>query len=123
MTGKDAGKIWSNLYKDLNRFYNIQIGPVRIIECSALMVSSGCGGKFHHMNPMLHQTVGAPLVQEAGNNWSHPYEDLEDYAKLHLFGTVASAFNVSWVYTRLFLEDVFPMSSSLCFSLVLVDQN
>jgi len=114
MTGKDAGKTWSNLYKDLNQFYNIQIGPVLIIECSALMVLSGCGGKFQHMNSMLHQTVGSPLVQEAGNNWSHQYEDLEDCAKLHLFGKVSSPFNVSWVYSRLFLEDVFPMSSSLC---------
>ena len=115
MTGKDAGKTWSILYKDLNRFYNVQNGPVRIVECSALMVSSGCGGKFQHMNSMLHQTVGSPLVQDAGNNWSIQYEDLEDCAKLHLFGKVSSPFNVSWVYSRLFLEDVFPMSSSLCY--------
>ena len=64
---------------------------------------------------MLYQTVGSPLIQQAGNDWTVPYEDLEHYAKLHLLGRVSSAFNISWIYTRLFLEDVFPTPASLCF--------
>ena len=115
MTREDAGKTWKSLYIDLDLYYNIQINPARIVECSALMVASGCGSRFQHMNSMLYQTVGSPLLQEARNNWSIQYEDLEDCAKLHLLGKVSSPFNTSWIYTRLFLEDVFPTSSSLCF--------
>ena len=115
LTGENAGKTWNSLYRNLDHLYDIQIQPARIVECNTLMVASGCGNRFRHLGAMLYQTVGSHEYTGTDNNWSRPYEDLEECAKLHLIYGVSSLFNTSWIYTRLFLEDVFPVSIILCF--------
>jgi len=115
LIGEDATKTWTNLIIDLDLYYNIKVSPARIVESNVLMIASGCRSRIQHMNAMLYQTVGSPLIQQAGNNWTVPYEDLDHYAKLHLLGKVSSAINIAWIYIRLFMEDVFPTPASLCF--------
>ena len=115
LTGENATQLWTNLGVDLDLFYDIELSPARIVESNVLMIAAGCGSRIQHMNSMLYQTLGSPVIQEAGNDWTGSYEDLDHFARIHLFGKVSSAMNIALIYIRLFNEDVFPNPASLCF--------